>query len=154
MADWAKIKAEYISGSSLRQLSEKYGVPKGTLSKKCWREKWEDARKRKGIKAESKIVDACATKEAKKACKVNDIADVLLEKLSEGVVGIKPTDFSLMMDAATILLRLKDSKKGLNELDLKEQEARIAKLRREAERDDTEKAVEIVMPPELRRFCQ
>lgn len=154
MADWAKIKAEYISGSSLRQLSEKYGVPKGTLSKKCWREKWEDARKRKGIKAESKIVDACATKEAKKACKELDAAAMLLDKLIEAITGIQPEELDSLYTAASVLQKIKDAKKGLTDLDLQEQEARIAKLRREAERDEAEKSIEIVVPPELRRFCQ
>ena len=155
MADWAKIKAEYIRGGiSTRKLAEKHGVSYTTLAKKCRNEQWTASRQHADSKITERIVDACATQKAKKACKVNDIADVLLEKLSEGVVGINPTDFSLMMDAATILLRLKDSKKGLNDLDLKEQEARIAKLRREAEREDAEKSIEIVMPPELRRFCQ
>lgn len=41
MADWKKIKAEYITGDlSYRQLADKYGVPFRTLSDRAKKEQW------------------------------------------------------------------------------------------------------------------
>lgn len=155
MADWAKIKAEYIRGGiSTRKLAEKHGVSYTTLAKKCRNEQWTASRQHADSKITERIVDACATQKAKKACKELDAAAMLLDKLIEAITGIQPEELDSLYTAASVLQKIKDAKKGLTDLDLQEQEARIAKLRREAEREDTEKSIEIVVPPELRRFCQ
>lgn len=155
MADWAKIKAEYIRGGiSTRKLAEKHGVPYATLRRHCEKEHWVEHERKNNAAKTRKIVDACATREAKKACKEIEAATMLLDKLVEAITGIQPEELDSLYTAASVLQKIKDAKKGLTDLDLQEQEARIAKLRREAERDETEKSIEIVVPPELRRFCQ
>ena len=155
MADWAKIKAEYIRGGiSTRKLAEKHGVSYATLRRHCEKEHWVEHERKNNAAKTRKIVDACATREAKKACKEIEAATMLLDKLVEAITGIQPEELDSLYTAASVLQKIKDAKKGLTDLDLQEQEARIAKLRREAEREDAEKSIEIVMPPELRRFCQ
>ena len=155
MADWAKIKAEYIRGGiSTRKLAEKHGVSYTTLAKKCCKENWTAHRQRAESKGTERIVDACATKEAEKAIRIYEAADIALTVVIE----------RLMMDPAlnaqdikSLTGALKDiaAVKGIQtDAERREQEARIAKLRREAEREDQEKTIELVVPDELKRFCR
>ena len=45
MADWAAIKTEYVTGDiSQSELSRKYGVSKGSVSKHAKAEQWETDR--------------------------------------------------------------------------------------------------------------
>jgi len=41
MIDWAKIRTEYESGLSLRQLAVKYGVGKSTIAERKYKEQWD-----------------------------------------------------------------------------------------------------------------
>lgn len=149
MADWPKIKAEYIrdSSSSYRKLAEKYGVSVTTLSKIAKREKWPSLRMQTDAKKTTRMVDACATKEAEKAIKITDIADALIDKLNKSLEDVEPGDYDKLYMAAQILYRLKETKKGLSAADAREQEARIKKLEQESaagEKTDSEYRIEFV----------
>lgn len=155
MADWAKIKAEYIADQSMsyRKLAKKYDINFNVIQKRATREKWPELRSRKIVKSESAVVDACATKEAEKAIKFYEAADKAMEiimlKLGDPEIGTQSLKYltSAMKDLAAI--------KGLQtDAERREQEARIAKLRREAEREDLDKTIELVIPDELKRFCR
>lgn len=135
--DWKKLKAEYIAGgTSYRKLAEKYGVPFGTLRKVAAKEKWTDLRSKAEAKADTKIVESVSTKEADKAKKILDVADKLLDKIAEVIDVIdNPTGIK---DITTALKNLRDIKGIKSDVDLREQEARIAKLQKEAEADDND----------------
>lgn len=136
--DWNKIKAEYIAGgTSYRKLAEKHGVPRTTLERKAKEEKWTDLRRQANGKAEAKIVDSVSEKQASRASKIIDVADMLLDKIAEFVmVGVSDTQGLKHISSA--LKDLKEIKGFKSELDLREQEARIAKLLREAEASNEE----------------
>lgn len=142
--DWKRIKAEYIAGGiSLRKLSEKYEVSFSTIQKKSMEEKWGELRKKSGRKAEEKIVESVSSKEAKKAVNIIDVADKLLGKIEElaEIVG----DADSIKKLTSAIKDLKDIKGIKSEADIREQEARIAKLQKEAEKEaDTVNEVEIV----------
>lgn len=143
--DWKRIKAEYIAGgTSYRKLAEKYGVSFSTLRKVAAKEQWTELRNRAGAKRDTKIVDSVSEKEAQKAIDIIDVADKLLGKISELMDAI-PLDTQSMKHLTSALKDLKEIKGVKSAIDLKEQEARIDKLRREAERDDdTTNEIEIV----------
>lgn len=157
MADWAKIKAEYIrdSSTSYRKLAKAYSVSMAALRKRAKTEEWVKLREQKEHKRDTRIVDACATKEAKKACRIIDESDVLLDilhqKVESGEVG---DSLDNLMLAANILYRIKETRKGYTDTDIREQLARIKKLEREAEKDDGSNNIEFIIPDELRRFCK
>ena len=144
MVDWTKIKAEYIAGgTSYRKLAEKYGVSRSKLQSIATREKWVDLLSQTQAKTESKIVKVVSDQEAKKAVNIIDVADKLLEKIEElaEIVG----DADSIKKLTSAIKDLKDIKGIKSEADIREQEARIAKLQREAEKeDDTVNEIEIV----------
>ena len=141
---WKKIKAEYIAGGiSLQKLSKKYDVSFSTIQKKSMEEKWGELRKKSRRKEEEKIVDTVSSIEAKKAVDIINVADKLLGKIEEVAEMVSDPDSIKKLTSA--IKDLKDIKGIKSDADMREQEARIEKLRREAEReDDTTNEIEIV----------
>ena len=133
--DWKRIKAQYIAGGvSLRELSEKHGVSFSTIQKKSMEEKWSDLRKKQGRKTEEKLIEAVSDQEVKKAVDIIDVADKLLEKASE--LMEMPLTTQSFKQLTSALKDLKDIKGYKSEADMREQEARIAKLLKEAQEED------------------
>lgn len=151
--DWKRIKAEYIAGgTSYRKLAEKYGVPRTTLERRAKDEKWADLRRQAEGKAEAKTIEAISDKEAKKAVDIVDIADKLLEKI--GKIAEMYDDPDSLKKLTSAIKDLKDIKGYKSAIDLKEQEARIEKLRKECERDDEKNLPSLViegLPEEFKR---
>lgn len=149
MDNWKRIKAEYAAGGiSLRELSDKYGVSFSTIQKRSMEEKWGNLRKKSRRRAEEMLVDSLAEKEAKRAIDIVDVADKLLGKISEMLEeGVYNTQNIKNLTSA--LKDLKEIKGFKSDLDLQEQMARIAKLQREAEKEDnTETEIKVTFGAE------
>ena len=144
--DWHKIKAEYIAGgTSYRKLAEKHGVSFNTLKTHAVEEQWHKLRQQKDIKTTTKIVESLSDKDAEKAVDIVDVADRLLSKITE-VLGVVTTTQDIR-HLTSALKDIKDIKGVKSEADIREQEARIAKLQREAqeeEKSDNEITVRIL----------
>ena len=156
MPDWKKIKAEYIRGGvSYRKLAEKHMVSPTTLYKKMHAEKWADLRRQMDQKRDAKIVESVASQEAKRVDMIQDVADLLLLRIKEGV-----DDRSLLVDSQSIrqitasIKDLRDIKGCKSELDMQEQIARIEKLRREAQTEQTDNSIKVVISGGLEDYAQ
>lgn len=93
MADWLKIKNEYVSGSiSYRKLAEKHGVSVNTLTRKAVDGKWTQDREKQHSKITEKIqqktAELVSTKEANRIGRILSAADMLLEKLEEAATQL------------------------------------------------------------------
>ena len=143
--DWKKIKAEYIAGgTSYRKLAEKHKVSFSTLRKVAAKEQWTELRNKTRAKMDTKISESVSDKEADKAVNIIDVADKLLRKISE-LMDAVPLDTQSMKHLTSALKDLKEIKGFKSDADMREQEARIAKLQREAENeDDTVSQIEVV----------
>ena len=151
--DWKKIKAEYIAGgTSYRKLAEKYGVSRSKLQAKATREKWVDLQCQAQAKTEAKMVDSISDQEAKKAIDIIDVADKLLEKI--GVLADMVADADSLKKLTSAIKDLKDIKGIKSEADMREQEARIAKLQREAEADDTNNDIKVTIVGDLEKYSK
>ena len=151
MPDWKKIKAEYLRGGvSYRKLAEKHKVSPTTLYKKMRKEKWADLRRQMDEKRDAKIVESVASQEAKRVDMIQDVADLLLQRIKEGV-----DDRSLLTDSQSIrqitasIKDLRDIKGCKSELDMQEQIARIEKLRREASPEIQDNTIKVVIEGDL-----
>lgn len=134
--DFKRIKAEYIAGgTSYRKLAEKYKVSQSTLRKVAAKEQWTELRNKTRTKADSKIAEALSDKEARKSVDIVDVADRLLGKIKEVLGSVTSTqDIRHLTSALKDLREIKGIK---SEADIREQEARIAKLQKEAEDEST-----------------
>lgn len=144
--DWKRIKAEYIAGgTSYRKLAEKYGVPRTTLERMAKNERWAELRRQAEGKAEAKIINAISDKKADIDDKYFRLVDKLLDKAEETIDEVDKWHPTLLKEMATTMKYLKECKGIKSDADMREQEARIDKLRREAEReDDTTNEIEVV----------
>ena len=151
--DWKRIKAEYIAGgTSYRKLAEKYGVSFTTLQRKAKEEKWLELRRQKEDKTATKIVEAISTSDAEKAVDIINVADKLLSKISDLMDNI-PLDTQSVKHLTSALRDLKEIKGFKSAADMREQEARIAKLQREAEGEAKEdNDIKIVIGPEAEDY--
>ena len=155
MPDWKKIKAEYIRGVSYRRLADKYGVSFSSIQKRGAKEKWTDLRKMSSRKSDEKIVESVASQEARRVDGIQTVADMLLEKIKEGVA-----DGSLIIDSQSIrqitasIKDLREIKGCKSELDMQEQLARIEKLRKEAQTEEESKDIRVVIENSLDDYAK
>lgn len=153
MVEWTKIKAEYVAGgTSYRKLSVKYGVSFTTLQRKAKDEKWLELRRRKEDKTATKIVESISDKDAKKAVNIIDVADKLLGKIEElaGIVG----DADSIKKLTSAIKDLKDIKGIKSDADMREQEARIAKLQREAMEEEQDNEIKVIIEGNLKEYSK
>ena len=144
MADWQSIKSEYITASqkpSYRKLAEKYGLNKDTIWKKAKDEDWDDQRRQHIDKTQTKILMSDIKQKVSSAEKLNEATELLLENVVAMMRGRDPEDLNAqeMKHISGVLKDVKEILMIKSQKDLEEQNARIAKLRREAEKDEKEK---------------
>ena len=144
--DWKKIKAEYIAGgTSYRKLAKKYDVSLTTLQRYATKEKWTDLRQQAEVKTDAKIVESVSEKQANRSSKIMDVADLLIDKITE-LVSFGVTDAQGVKHLTSALKDLKEIKGFKSDADMREQEARIAKLVKEATAsDDTTNEIAITI---------
>lgn len=145
MPNWKQIKAEYVRGSiSLRELAEKHGVSFSTIQHKCAEEKWTDLKQKICRKAEEKAIESAAAKKAKTEVLFDTITDMLLEKIEAGL-----KDNSLLLsgrgirDITGALKDIREIKGYKSDLDVQEQMARIEKLKKDTQEDNTDKSITV-----------
>lgn len=153
--DWKRIKAEYIAGgTSYRKLAEKYGVPRSNLERVAKREGWTKLKRQAEGKAEAKIINAISKKNAKIDDKYFRLVDKLLDKAEATIDGIDEWHPTLLKEMATTMKYLKDCKGVKSDADMREQEARIKNLEKQAEADNTSKDIEVQFGSEAEEYSR
>lgn len=153
--DWKKVKAEYIAGgTSYRKLAEKYGVSFSTLKEIARREKWTDLKEKARYKADTKFADLMGEKQANRSAKILDVADMLLDKITNTLNAMEVVDSQSIKHFTSALKDIKDIKGYKSELDLKEQSARIAKLEKEVEGEKVDTTVTVVFDDEMSKWAK
>lgn len=134
--DWNEIRAEYIAGScTYRELAEKYGVSFRTLGARAKREGWADLRRQACDKHVTATIDTVSEASQAVGTQMQQAAAALIGKTMEGIAAIDPENARALKAYSGVLRDLKDVLDVRSKLDLEEQEARIEKLRREAQRE-------------------
>lgn len=146
MSDWKRIKAEYVAGgTSYRKLAEKYNVSLTTLQRYATKENWTGLRKQAEVKSDTKIVDSVSTKNAKIDDKYYRLVDKLFDKAEEVIDSTPVWQPTTLKEMATAIKYLKECKGLKSDADMREQEARIAKLQKEAEENNPDTQKDIVV---------
>ena len=158
MADWQKIKTEYISTkTSYRKLAEKYGVHYKTIADRGKKEKWEELRSQVSHKTLTKTIERISTSQADRASKLASVSDLLLDKVKDLLENHPEVlaDTQAMKHISGVLKDYKEIQGIKAQKDLDEQDARIAKLRKDAEKDEKEKpSITITLEGGLKDYAQ
>lgn len=151
MANWNKIKTEYITtDTSYRKLGEKYGVGYSVIGERARLEGWVEQREQFRNKTLTKAVEAISDKQVDRAANLISVADQLLDK----VKSLLETNAEVLADTQSmkhisgVLKDIKEIQMIRSDADMREQEARIKKLRKEAEQEDTNTEVTITFGSE------
>ena len=150
--DWNVIKKEYIAGgTSYRKLAKKYNVSESTLTRTAIKEHWSKLKKQSDSKTEAKIIENVSKDKSKTVSKIISVADKLIAKMDASIDKIDVIDGHTIKSYTSALKDLKDITGLKSEIDLKEQEARIAKLQKDAElnNDNDGKEIGIVLIPSV-----
>lgn len=157
--DWKKLKAEYIAGGiSYRKLAEKHNVPFHTLRKQAAKEHWRELRDECIAKTATKIVELESDKNALRMERLLKVSDDLLEVVEEAVRSFKVGE--LIMDRTALkslsgtIKDIRDIQNIKTELDIEEQKARIANLKRQADSDNVDTTVTVVFDDEISKWSK
>lgn len=136
--DWKKLRAEYIKGgTSYRKLAEKYDVSFHTLRKQAAKENWKALRDETTAKTVTKIIEIESDNQAERMRRLLTVSDKLLLAVEDAVDKFQAGE--LMLDKGALkslsgtIKDIKDIQNIKTQLDIEEQKARIAKLKRDAE---------------------
>ena len=138
MADWNAIKTEYITtDTSYRKLGEKHGIGYSVIGERARLEGWVEQREQFRNKTLTKTVDAISTKQVDRAAKLISVADLLLDRVKSLVEGNPELliNTQSIKNLSGVLKDIKEVQMVRSDADMREQEARIKKLQKEAQEE-------------------
>ena len=150
MADWNAIKTKYITDehSSYRKLAQKYDVPLTTLAERAKKEKWSSRKKQHNDKVVTKAVEKEEKNQVDRMARLLTVTDKLLNKIEQTVDRLTEEDIviekSTLKQISGALKDIKEIQGAKTERDIREQEARIRNLEKQA-KDEDKKDNEIVI---------
>ena len=151
--DWNRIKAEYIAGgTSYRKLAAKHGVSFTTLTRTAQREDWIGLRQQAEDKAETKIINVLSEKKAQIDDKYFKIVDELLNKAESLIMVTSDWSVTGIKEMATALKYLKECKGVKTDIDLREQEARIRNLEKQANAEKEDTSINVVIETKAEEY--
>lgn len=153
--DWKKLRAEYIAGgTSYRKLADKYDVSFHTLRKQAAKENWKALKDETTSKTVTKIIEIESDKQAERMKRLLTVSDKLLLAVEDAVNKFQAEE--LLLDRTALkslsgtIKDIKDIQSLKTSLDIEEQKARIAILKKQAEADsvaDEKPHGVVLMPP-------
>ena len=159
--DWLKLKTEYITtDTSYRKLSAKYGITHNTIYRKAKEEGWIQQKRQFVDRTFTETMEEAQDRAVDRYTRLTNVADKLLDKI-EAAVDALDEEAALKLLSSTTLRSLLGALKDIKEIqslkgdrDLKEQDARIRKLEREADGETEDKEIKIVFSSDMERWSE
>lgn len=154
--DWNKVKADYISSDiPLRQLAKKHEVSFNTLKTRAVKEQWYALRQQKDNEATTKLLERLSEKGASIDEKYFTLVDKLLDRAGTLIETMPEWNVASIKDMATAMKSLKECKGVKSDLELREQEARIRNLEKQANADEqTSRNIVIQIDGDLNKYSK
>ena len=147
---WQEIKAEYIAGgTSYRKLAVKYGVPFSNLKNIAIKEQWTQLREQAKNKTDTKLVEHIGKQNAKIDDTYFRCVDKLMKKAEELIESTPIWQPQMLKDMATTMKYLKECKGVKSDIDLREQEARIKNLEKQAQAEEKDNEIRVTIEGDL-----
>ena len=155
MADWKKIKAEYITtDTSYRKLAQKYGLAESTIYARGGKEHWVEQKERHQSKTVAKTLDALSNREVDRAARLMTVADKLLKKVEQAVDDDHPMSANAIKNLSDALKNIRETQMIRSEADMREQEARIRNLEKQAQVKETDKEIKVTIVGDLEAYSK
>ena len=155
MADWKKIEAEYITTeTSYRKLAEKYGVDQATIARRAKKHDWVSKRQHHADKTQAKILTADTQRKVDRVGRLMTVADKLLKKVEQAVDQEGPMSAGAIKNLSDALKNIRDTQMIRSEADMREQEARIKNLEKQAQVEETDKEIRVTIEGDLELYSK
>ena len=155
MADWKKIEAEYITTeTSYRKLADKYGVDQATIARRAKKHDWVSKRQHHADKTQAKILTADTQRKVDRVGRLMTVADKLLKKVEQAVDDDKPMSAGAIKNLSDALKNIRDTQMIRSEADMREQEARIRNLEKQAEKEETDTEIKVTIEGDLEVYSK
>ena len=154
---WELIKSEYITDPSAtyRSLAEKYGVSRVQIGNVGKDEKWVELRRQHLDRTVTKTVAAVENAQAKRAEKMQNVADKLLLKIEALVDRPEPLNEKAIRSLTAAVKDLKEIQSIKSDLDEQEQRARIANLEKQADKEsDNKEPIQVIIGGDLMEYSK
>lgn len=138
MLDWNQLREEYIAdeSTSYRKLAEKYGVGIATICKRAKAEGWASQREQVKNKTIAKSIEKISSNRAASVKKYDKMVGKIAGKLEKAIEAVDPKDTTAIRRLTASLCDLRELLGVKSDADSREQEARIANLRKQADKED------------------
>ena len=155
MADWQKIRAEYITTDiSYRKLAEKYGLDQATIARKAKKEDWVSKRQHHADKTQAKILTADTQRKVDRVGRLMTVADKLLKKVEQAVDQEGPMSANAIKNLSDALKNIRETQMIRSEADMREQEARIRNLEKQAQVEETDNEIKVTIAGDLEVYSK
>lgn len=153
--DWNLIKTEYITtNTSYRKLGEKYGIHYTVIAARAKQDGWLQQREQFSNKTVTETLEAVTAANIDRATRLLGVSDLLLDKVEHLLTNI-PLDSQGLKHISGVLKDVKDVQGVKSDADLREQEARIANLRKQAESDTvSDTTINVVFDEEMSKWAK
>lgn len=156
--DWQAIKTEYITtDTSYRKLAAKFGIDQATVARRAKKEGWVKEKQRYDSETQAKIVEAITQQQVSRAARLRSVADKLLGRVEVLLDEAEPVDLDTqaMRHISGVLKDIKEIQMIRSDADMREQEARIANLQRQAQKDDDKNnTITVVLEGAMKDYAQ
>lgn len=154
MADWKKIKTEYITtDTSYRKLAQKYGVNYRTICIRSQSEGWLEQRQQHINNVTTQAINTVAEKQIDRAARLQTVTEKLLTKIEAMAESEDIFDAKSVRSLCAAIKDIKEIQGIKSDADKREQEARIKRLEMETDPNrggETPKLIVEGMPEEFK----
>ena len=151
--DWNEIKTEYVTtDTSYRKLSKKYGISATQIGNVARSEGWVQAREQFLEETYTKTLKEISKKQTERVKRLQTITDKILKKIEKSVELMDEADLQAFRQITATLKDIKEIQMLKSDADMREQEARIAKLRKESEEEDKETTVIVQFDDDTKKW--
>ena len=153
--DWNAIKTEYVTtDTSYRKLAKKYKVSMTQIGIHSKEEEWVKEKKRFLEKTYTKTINAIASKQADRVARLHTIADKILDKIEQSVDLLDATEIQAYRQIAATVKDIKEIQMLKSDADMREQEARIANLRKQAEEEKEDRNIIVKIASDAEDYAE
>ncbi len=156
--DWKTIKTDYITdeSSSYRKLAKKYNVPLNTLQQKAIKEKWFEKKKQSQSKIVAKSIEKSENEQIDRMARLMTVTDKLLNKIEQTVDKLTTDEIAIekstLKQISGALKDIKEIQGAKTERDIREQEARIRNLEKQAQAEDKNDEIKVIFTTDMDEF--
>ncbi len=151
--EWREMKTEYVTTSkSYAKIAAEHDIRYETVRQQGKKEGWPELREKHRAKTAEKVIEKIERQKVEQVEELRSTASAILAKANE-LIGSETISPQSLKSLSGVLRDVKEILDIKSDADLREQEARIAKLEKDAESDANKPVPTIViqgLPEEYR----